>query len=289
LTREEAVEALGRSLLDYLPQARQPSSLMGTTPGLATSNQRPCETCGTRGRVSAKGHPCASCAPLRGPASGHPHFGATHGCRPCAICDGWGWIRTRQQQPYDSYTRAELSGDEPSPDSHRDLERRLQRTERLILQHEHPERVAFAWEERQRAQWRSGDYEALTHALAALERVAPRRHSQWWRVVVLGDPIRLSAVMRAELARTTVFLSQLMPDRGLRVPRHLMPREQAKAAKASLWRGQSGRHEQLRSQRDELIRMQAGLGWSSREIADYHSLTKQHVNRILRSTASVAA
>lgn len=286
MTREEAVLALGRSLLDYLPQARQPSSTLGTAPGLAPSREKPCETCGARGRVTLKGKPCAACTPLLGAKSGQAHFGVKHGCRPCLVCDGWGWLRSRSST-FDGYAREPI-GDQSRADNAVDLDSRLARSTHLLNEWERPETVAYAWEKRREAQWRSGDYEALTRALGALERIAPRRASVWWRVVVLDEPLTLSAGMRSELDRTTEMLCELMPDRLLKIPRHLLADRRSRIAKTSLWRGQTTQHERLRESRARVIADQRSRGMSAGEIASYHGLTRRHVFRIL-SQASVTA
>jgi hypothetical protein len=286
LTREDAVEALGRSLLDYLPQARQPSSTLGTAPGLAAANEKPCETCGARGRVTTKGQPCAACSPLLGAKSGKPHFGVKHGCRPCLICDGWGWVRSRTSR-FDGYAREPID-DQSRADNSADLAARLARSTMLLAEWERPETVGFAWERRREQQWRSGDYQALTKALQSLERIAPRRASVWWRKVVLDEPLVLSHTMKSELRRTTEMLCELMPDRDLRVPRHLQPSNRVQDMKVSLWRGQTTRHERMRESRDGVVVEQRGRGMTSTEIAAYHGMTRRHVNRIL-SQASVMA
>jgi CRP-like cAMP-binding protein len=102
-------------------------------------------------------------------------------------------------------------------------------------------------------------------------------------VVVLAEPLTLSALMQREQGTTTAMLDELMPDRPLRLPRHLRAERQNAERKTSLWRGQTSAHDRLRAERAETIRLQRlQLGWTAQQIASYHAITRQHVNRILR-------
>ena len=286
-----AVVVLGRSLLDYLPQARQPSSTLGTTPGLAAGKTVPCETCGSRGRVSERGNPCAACSPLIGSRSPARNDGGGHGCKPCLVCLGWGWRRARAgDSAWDEYARVEIaSGDVGEGTEGDDLERRLQQTTRLLASWEKPETVAFAWEERRKTQFASGDYDNLVAALGKLEVSHPGRHRTWWSVNVVQDGKTIGPALQVRLDETTEMIAALMPKRPIRVPRWLRPEGTNEDRKTSLWRGKAPAHETQRNARDEEILSLREKGWKIARIARYHSLTERHVKRILASAPVASA
>lgn len=292
--RIQAVLTLGGSLLDYLDQPRQPSSTLGTEPGLSRSREVPCSACGARGRV-ARGRPCASCPPRTGTNPRPPAFAATHGCTPCLGCDGTGWRRRRKGDPeYDAYAGAEIESDQGHSDRKRweelqDLERRLAQTEAYIAHYEgRDDDVEVGWERRRLAQWRQGSYAELVLALADLERRWPSGYSLFWRHVVLGGYGRLTGrALDALLEVARLLAYELMPEQ-IKVPRALRGDERAADAKESLWRGRTAKHEQARRERDQrIIHQRFVLGWKVARIARYHALEERSVKRIIAS-ASVA-
>lgn len=292
MERTEAVLILGRSLLDYLPQARQPSATLGTTPGLVGGKTVPCETCGTRGRVNHKGTPCALCGPLLGPQTPARNEGVGHGCKPCLVCLGWGWRQARAGDPaWDSYARVEIaSGDVGEGTEGDDLERRLQHTNRLLESWERPESVAFGWENARKRQFAAGDYANLLDALGKLADDHPGRHRLWWRVVVLDQDLQLSAQLDDANDDTTEMLANLMPRKRIRVPAWLLPERENEARKTSLWRGKSGPHGLMRQERDhEILLQRHEKGWKVARIARYHSLTERHVKRVLAASPVASA
>lgn len=295
MERPDAVLALGASLLDYLPAARQPSSTIEAVAGLARSRRVPCASCGSRGRLGKQG-PCAICPPRAGEKSlqhSGPAHATQHGCRLCLVCDGWGWRRARPGDAhYDEYARVEVGEKAQQTAARRDdLGRRLARTERLLREWEGDQSLGYAWEEKQRRQFRQGDYRALLNALEALRQRFPRRYATWWRFVVTHDDAVQGPALTAEIAETTRLLAyQYMPEREIRVPTHLDPVNQAAARKHSLWRGQTPAHARQRAERDELIRKQRyEQEWKISRIARYHALSERQVKNILYRPVATAA
>lgn len=289
MERTQAVLLLGQSLLDYLPQARQSSSLLATEAGLTAGSDVPCTACSGKGRLHRSGAPCASCSTLVGPKAPSSNWGATHGCTPCSVCGGWGWRKRRAgEEPWDGYARVELaSGDVGEGTQGDDLERRLAHTTLILDSWQKPDSIAYGWEDRKAAMWRSGDYEQLCRALARLEVKMPGRHRLWWRHVVLDYGSKRSPGIEHELVSTTVLITNLMPDR-IRVPKWLLPEKQNAARKTSLWRGQTSAHASQRSQRDAQIVEQREQGWKIAKIARHHAITERRVKQIVRENTQAA-
>lgn len=283
---DRAVVLLGRDLLSYLPQPRRLD--MGTPPGLAVSRHVPCETCGSRGRMTGS-KPCAACPPQFRETNKAAKHG---GCTPCLVCDGTGWRRARKKElednPWDSYAGVPLATPEAAAPKKRweemqDLERRLAHTRRLLALWEGLDTVEEGWEEVRKAMWRSGSYKELTVAMHKQAQITPRRVSVFWHVIVLDEPVTVSTTIGVELVRTVQMLADRMP-KPIKVPRHLLERDAVR--RDSLWRGRTKRHEQQRADRDARIRFERDvLGWSPLKIANRHGLTKRRVNQILAGSA----
>jgi hypothetical protein len=293
--RVQAVLLLGGSLLDYLDQPRQPSSTLGTEPGLSSSREVPCTACQARGRMKGS-NPCVRCLPRTGTNPVAIAYRTDHGCTPCLGCDGTGWRRRRKADPvFDSYAGAELDSFKGKSDRKRweelqDLERRLAHTERVLAEYEGRSTAEVGWETRRAAQWRQGSYADLVKAMRVLEETMPDAHSLFWRHVVLGGYGRLSERLQTLVYRTARYIAySLMPGPEIRVPRALRGDQKAADAKESLWRGRSAAHELARRERDQLILHQRHvLHWKVARIARYHALEERTVKRIT-ATASAAA
>lgn len=289
MTRDQKVLALGRTLLEYLPQARSPSSALGTSPGLAASRYVPCETCGARGSVSPKGQPCASCPPLLGEKAGRKSAEerSRHGCRPCSVCEATGWRKRRKGDPeWDAVARVPIQ-DQDRKENAQTLDAKLRHTERLLALWERPNSVGYRWEEQRRRMERSGSYRELGEALRKLERIAPRRFATWWRLVVCGEMefVILGERMREQLVATTKLLAAMMPAE-IRMPRELREESANAARKQSLAQGKSPAHARLRSERDSTILQMAegefdGRRWKVSQIARHYSLTERRVKQVL--------
>lgn len=261
---------LADSFLDYLPQARQPSSTLGTLPGLAASKYVPCTACGARGRVYEPGRPCASCPPLTNVKGDRiPPFRVGHGCRPCLVCEGHGWRRRRKNDPeIDAHAAIEVPKQEDAADISLPAIRAaiiaqrerpeighdaLARTTHLLEAHERPEAEKFGWETAYERMCAHGSYAELRVALELLRTDQQPRYSIVWQVVCLHQPIRLSDGRQTFLNESMVELTVFMPDR-IRVPRWLREDQRAKARKQSLWHGKSPAHKRERRERDDEIR-----------------------------------
>ena len=290
--RREAVLLLAGELLDYLPQARQSSSLLETTPGLSASREVPCGVCKGRGRMTGQ-HPCVSCPPRLGPQVPPPAFKTRHGCVPCLGCDGTGWRRRRVGDPeFDAYSGTEIGSEQGDADRKRweelqDLERRLAHTERLLALHERPDTVEEAWEESRARMWRQGDYARLVRAMEGLRAIYPRRFSIFWRVCVLHEDVRLSESLREELDRTAALIAAAMGPKRIRVPRHLEADAANEARKQAMWRGQTPAHAKARRERDELIRAMRsgahdGTPWKFARLARHFALSERQIKTIVK-------
>lgn len=192
----------------------------------------------------------------------------------------------KDDQAYDSYAR-EVAVSEKRSDTARDLEIRLARTTRMLAMWEAPESVEESWEEKRKAQFRSGDYRSLVAALKSLEETHPNRVRLWVRSIVYQEPLSLTPAAKQALAETTEMLLERMPLE-IRVPRHLEPRSVNQARKESLWRGRTSGHGQQRSQREEeILHQRFELGWSLQRIARHHFLTRQRVHQIVSQASAV--
>lgn len=287
MNRDEKVLALGRTLLEYLPQARTPSSSLGGSAGLAASRYVPCETCGARGNVNAKGQPCPRCTPLLGVSSPGKAVGG-HGCTPCLVCDGQGWRQRRAGDPeWDSVARIPLDRSALSENASA-LQDRLRHTERLLQLWERPDERGFAWEEKRQQMERQGSYRELGEALRWLQEVAPRRFAVWWRLIVCGEieHTLLGERMREQMVMTTRMIAAKMPP-DIRLPKPLREEEINRARKQSLAQGKTPAHARMRSERDQRI-VSMSASHSVTEIAAHFSLTTRRVNQVLREHRSVA-
>lgn len=297
--RLRATWALAESCLDHLPQARQPSSTLGTLPGLAASREAPCLACGARGRIRGPGVICASCQPRVGPQAAPPpsNARALHGCYPCPACEGTGWRRRRvSDPPIDAYAGVEVPAEDAADDIsvgairralHASGERpeireqNLSRATRLIDQHERPESVRFGWEEKWERMCATGSYAELMVALEVLRGREPDRYSIVWQIVCQTQPIRLSAARTAFLNESMIALTALMPER-IRVPYYLRPERRNELRKESLWRGRSPAHARERRERDaEVVRLRVEEGWKTERLCKHFALSRAQVKKIV--------
>lgn len=295
--RVRATWLLAESFLDYLPQARQPSSTLGTLPGLTESRLVPCTACAARGRVYAAGRPCAVCPPLTN-AKGErkPSFGVRHGCKPCLVCDGLGWRRRRKSDPEtDAYASTPVPPAEKAEDVSLGAIRgalqaqrerpeigfaSLARATRAVEAAERPDSERFGWEIAWERMCRLGSYAELRVALELLRTSEPDRYSIVWQKVCLGQPIELSERRQTFLNESMGVLASFMPER-IRVPRYLREEVAAKARKQSLWQGKSPAHKRERRERDEEIRRRRAEGEPIGHLQRSFALSRMQIHRII--------
>lgn len=300
--RVRDTRTLCRSMLDHLPQARQPSTTIETVAGLAPSRLAPCTACGARGRV-ANGKPCAGCAPLTGSLDRAPHFGVKHGCTPCPGCDGMGWRRRRVSdasldgyasvevpQSFDPEKRGELlkavrtslAAERERPEMR---DQAIRRTTRLLDLAERPESVRFAWEERWEAMCAQGSYAELVVAFEILRQRYPDDYSLIWQVEVMQTGIELSDGRQRYLNASMVRLASMMPER-IRVPYFLRAAVRNDLKKESLWRGRMPAHARERLERDmQVRRLRYEDEWKLRRLGEHFALSMAQVKRIVAATA----
>jgi hypothetical protein len=290
--RVRATWILCETLIDHLPQARQSSSVLGNSAGLAGGRLVPCVRCGARGRVTAKGNPCASCTPRMSPSRSSVLPVEKHGCRPCLACDGAGWRKRRAgEQEWDEYAGVEMA---PEPTG---LVNEVKQA--LALEKERPEILDLALrradrtlaemtgvthEEGWEAAWRrksgAGSYRELAMALERLRDVEPMRYSIVWRVVVMAEERTLAEPVAAFLNESMVMLAGMMPER-IKVPRWIDPAKAHAARKHSLWFGKTAAHARQRAERDaEVNRLRFEEQWKVSRIARFVALSEMQVKRI---------
>jgi hypothetical protein len=294
-----------RSLLDYLPGPRTWTGQLqqvSAEPGLAAGGRKPCETCGTRGRVhivEGIARPCPTCPPRRGgiPLGVPP----VHRCRYCPTCNGQGWIKARASDPeFDEYiggaldqaTRSDVSG---ARFLNRDIDRLTASIERLEQQAQvragNIDAERYGWEKHKDSLWRRGSYAELSAILARLRELAPNRYRLVWLAEILGYAdadgfIEMSDGLRRDLHATVVAIARQMPA-TIRVPAELRPEQQARAKKSSLAFGRTNGHEKQRGERNTDIREMAAGGLTAGEIAPIVSLTKRRVQQIIAVASSL--
>lgn len=271
--RVKATWRLADTYLDYLPQPRQPSSTLGTLPGLAESKRVPCTACGARGRLRGPGVICASCPPQTSPlrVAVTREAQALHACYACPVCEGTGWRRRRKGDPsIDGYAGVEVPASKDPDDfslTVGEVRQALQeqkarpeigydalaRATHLLNAAERPETEMFGWEAAYERMCKAGSYAELGVALELLRMRQQSRYSIIWQVVCLHQPIRLSEGRQTFLNESMVELTSFMPER-IRLPKHLRPEREAEARKNSLWYGKSPAHIRERRERDEEIR-----------------------------------
>lgn len=302
--RVRATWLLAESLLDYLPQARQPSSTLEALPGLAASRFVPCTACGARGRLRGPGVLCASCQPMMKPdrAPKQPdNARALHGCYACPVCEGSGWRRRRQSDPdIDGYAGVEV----PSVDRPEDVsvgairraiaaererpeirEAALARATRIVDQAERPESQSFAWEESWERMCAHGSYRELVAALEHMRDVEEERYRVVWRHICLQQQVELSERRLVFLNESMTVLTSFMPER-IRVPFWMRESKRNKDAKESRWRGRSPAHARERKERDaEVCRLRFDEDWSTGRLTRHFALSKSQINRILAEGA----
>lgn len=301
--RVRATWVLCETLLDHLPQARQPSSTLGNLAGLAASRLVPCERCGARGRVNPQGHPCASCVPQTSSEKGRFIAQGRHGCRSCTVCNGFGWRDRRAgDKAWDEYASVELA---PRPTGLVNevkqalaLEKErpglrdaaLRRADRVLLEMQGTT-TAFGWEVAWERKTKHGSYGELVLALERLRDTEEHRYRAVWRVVVLDEasgvlPPRLQGFLNESM----VVLTSMMPER-IKVPRWLRADEVNDVRKESLWRGKTPAHRRQRQERDaEVNRLRFEEGWKVARLARHFALSEMQIKRInaaYRSTAEL--
>lgn len=291
---------LCETLLDHLPQARQSSGALGNLSGLAGGRLVPCPRCGARGRVTAKGNPCASCIPKTSASEGRLEVQGVHGCSRCVVCDGVGWRKRRAGEPeWDEYAAVEMAPPptgllnevkqalalEKERPGLRDVA--LRRADRVLQEmtgvtHEEP------WADSWRRKCRQGSYRELQRALERLRDSEEARYRVIWRLVILDDGTVPNERIAAFLNESMVVLASMMPDR-IKLPRHLTPEEGHRARKASLWHGKTVGHVQARQERNrEIQRLRYVEGWKVKRIARHYGLSEMQVKRIAPPALPVA-
>lgn len=189
MTRTEQIEALLRSLFDYLPGPK--TAHMGDVPGAtATLEKVPCQACGGNGT-----------------------FGKRK--RKCEVCKGDGTILV------DPYTRKPL-GTERAPTVRAADPRRIDAELARLARDESIRRGRllddpFEWEANRQRYRRAGSYAALERALEALRGNEPDLHSLTMRVLVYGTVPRTEQ-MQPHLERAIAFLAKRMPPE-IKVPK----------------------------------------------------------------------
>ena len=195
--------------------------------GPAPSAYVPCESCRRQGEIRVRG-----------------------GWQLCLLCDGRGWKRREDEEPWDAYVELPLAqaNELPVP---------------IAPKATPPTGVeeSYAWE-RERARYdRHGSYAELRRQLDRLARVQARRYRLVRTVLVEHDRRELSARARAELDLGVLQLTLWM--RSVRVPGWLIERTKA-------------------DERQETLAELAATGMPAGQIARLLGLRKEAVVRKLR-------
>lgn len=305
--RVRATWILCESLLEHLPQPRQSSSVLGNLSGLAGGRLVPCGRCGSRGRVSGKGNPCALCTPRTLASRDSILVSPKHGCLPCLVCDSTGWRKRRAgESEWDEYAGVEMA---PAPTG---LVNEVKQA--LALEKERPELREIAlrradrvlgemtgitleegWELAWRRKSKAGSYRELVRALDLLRDgsrtvgAETERYRVIWRFVVLAEPVELSDRVSAFLNESMVVLASMMPER-IKVPRWLNETSAHAARKNSLWFGKTPAHARQRKERDEEIRrLRFEEGWKVKRLARHFALSEMQIKRIAPPMQTVAS
>lgn len=265
----DATWALIRSLLDWTPgpRAARSQALSGFRHG---PREISCDDCLANGRVMIG----------------------------CETCRGSGVVTVRGADPYQEQAKTReqrFYGDETQRRRAEAAERDRE-LDRLALQlggeDDRPDPVAAMIEKRDR-QYRQGDYAPLDRALGELRTRWPGLHSMIWQVDVCGVAMVVRPLVReamdAAVAGIVAPRMHVLCGGVPRVPAGLAG--DLLARKASLWRGRSRRHDELRAARDERIRARVAAGEPVAVVAVSEGLGVSQVYEIVgpRRSAGTAA
>ena len=248
MTRTEQIEALLRSLFDYLPGPK--TAHMGDVPGAtATLEKVPCQACGGNGT-----------------------FGKRK--RKCEVCKGDGQVLV------DPYTRKPL-GTERAPTVRAADPRRIDAELARLARDEAIRRGRllddpFEWEAQRRRYRQAGSYSALERALEALRGNEPDLYSLTMRVLVYGTTPRAPEI-QPHLERAVAFLSRRMPP-VIKVPRWVT----AEPVKVERDWPADRRRTPARQERNATIIRLAQEGVARSVIAEEVGVSQATVSRVLQ-------
>ena len=185
MTRTEQIEALLRSLFDYLPGPK--TAHMGDIAGEAPTKWKPCQACGGKGSFGKKQ-------------------------RRCDACKGEARVRVDAYtgEPVGTKTQRVRAADPRRIDSEL---ARLARDEALRRGRHLDD--PFQWEAERRRYRQAGSYAALERALERLRDNLPDLYSLTMRVLVYGTTPRTEGM---PLDQALAYLSRRMPPE-IKVPK----------------------------------------------------------------------
>lgn len=249
MTRRDAVQALLRSLYDYLPGPKV--ARFGGLPGPAPSKTAPCKTCGGTGKVGKRG-------------------------RGCAACSGQGSITV------DAYTGEPVGTS--SGKVHAAEPRRIEAELRRLEADEAVRRgrtldEPFAWEAERIRYRRAGSYASLERALDALRVNEPDLYSLVMRCEVYAA-VKAGEAAQVEIDRAVDWICRHMPFE-VRVPRWVGESPQPQRD----WPADR-RRSPARQKRNAKIIAMAADGAPQAQIALAVGVSKATVSRVLGSVAT---